>query len=233
MSSENKLMQTIHRVMALPEQDSRELGAVYMVRDPLTNDLVFHVVGKTDKSQVTSTLSRTQIQGLISAATGSSMSELPSDVVRKGSDGKIALSDLPDIILDEVFEVDAFNKLPGNEEATGGKVASKGVLYVVATEGSTEIYRWSGTQYIKVSNSASSSEQALKLAEARTIKASEASDATFEVSFDGSKNVEGALSLKTQEGVTAGEYFGLTVNEKGLITATTKVKGVLVEEPEW
>lgn len=84
-------------------------------------------------------------------------------------------------------------------------------------------YRWAGSSYVDIS-SAGVSDAALKLNTARTIAGT--GDASYSVSFDGSANVSGTMTL-ANSGVVAGTYNALatqvrpfTVDAKGRITAT-------------
>lgn len=95
-----------------------------------------------------------------------------------------------------------------------------GKIYVA--EDTNKIYRWSGSSYIEIS-SAATADTALKLSTPRTITAT--GDASYSVSFDGSVNVLGELTL-ANSGVVVGTYNALatqnrpfTVDAKGRITA--------------
>lgn len=135
--------------------------------------------------------------------------------------GVILASQLPSYV-DDVIEVDAFDQLPGQANAVGTNgVASKGKIYVVnVAQGAgvfkTSIYRWSGSVYIEIPIGVGMSDASVKLATARSISVT--GDATWTVSFDGTANATGALTL-ADTGVTVGQYAGLTVDSKGRIVA--------------
>ena len=61
-----------------------------------------------------------------------------------------------------------------------------------------------------------------RLTTARTISAT--GDATWEVSFDGSKNATAVLTL-TDTGAVAGEYSNITIDSKGRVTAVRAITG--------
>ena len=130
--------------------------------------------------------------------------------------GLVPASFLPSYV-DDVIEVEAYDQLPGElaDPGTNG-VASKGKIYVVSTVDGGAIYRWSGTGYIEIPSGFGISDSSLKLYTARTIAI--IGDATWEVSFDGSENISGELTL-ADTGVVAGEYTVLTVDSKGRATA--------------
>ena len=84
-------------------------------------------------------------------------------------------------------------------------------LYVGDTNGQVKMVK---------AGAAGSVESAEKLTTARNIAIT--GDATGNVDFDGSQNVEIALALATS-GVTAGSYNKVTVNNKGLVTSAENV----------
>ncbi len=137
-------------------------------------------------------------------------------VATLGADGKVPATQLPSYV-DDVIEVDAYDKLPGqiNDPGTNG-AASKGKIYVVAIEGDTFIYRWSGSAYIEIPDGVGTADSAVKLSTARNIAIT--GDATWSVSFDGSANASGVLTL-ANTGIAAGTYAGITFDAKGRATA--------------
>lgn len=174
----------------------------------------------------------------------------PNGVAPLDVGGLIPVSFLPSFV-DDVIEVDDFDKLPGRplDPLTNGP-ASKGKIYVVVTgspeAGIMEIYRWSGTTYIKIPSGVGISDSAVKLATARTISIT--GDASWLVSFDGSTNVVGSMTL-APTGVTPGQYATVAVDGKGRVTSGrdlieadlpdltyTKVKSaatIVVIDPQW
>ena len=153
---------------------------------------------------------------------------IPNGVATLDENGLVPSSQLPSYV-DDVLEFDNFTSLPTTGET--------GKIYVTKDTNST--YRWSGSQYIKVNDAVSTSETATKLATPRNIQAT--GDATWQVTFDGSKNVTAALTL-ANTGVTPNSYGNnitipaLTIDSKGRITsistntvrsATQSVSGVM------
>ena len=126
--------------------------------------------------------------------------------------GMVPASQLPSYV-DDVIEVDAFDKLPGqvNDEGNNGD-PTKGKIYVVAVAGDSKIYRWSGTTYIQIPEGVGTSDSAVKLATARNIALT--GDATWNVNFDGSADATGVLTL-ADTGIVAGVYAGITFDSKG------------------
>lgn len=132
-------------------------------------------------------------------------------LVPLGADTKIAAQYLPSYV-DDVIEGADFASFPVTGET--------GKIYVDAA--ASKIYRWSGTVYIEISPTAGNSDSATKLATARTIAIT--GDASWSVSFDGSGNASGALTL-ANTAVVAGSYGAadsvatFTVDAKGRLTA--------------
>ena len=123
------------------------------------------------------------------------------------SSGLIPTTQLPSYV-DDVLEYTNLAGFP----ATG----STGIIYVALD--TNKIYRWSGSTYIEISPVAGNSDTATKLATARTISAT--GDGSWSVTFDGSANVTGSLTL-ANSGVVAGTHPKVTVNSKGLVTSGT------------
>jgi hypothetical protein len=160
--------------------------------------------------------------------------------------GLVPATQLPSYV-DDVIEVDAYDKLPGevNDPGTNG-VASAGKIYVVVEGGTTSIYRWSGTTYIEIPTGVGLADSALKLETARNISIT--GDATWTVSFDGTGNVSAALTL-ANSGVTAGVYNNIEVDAKGRVIdaraleatdipeltylQVASARELYVEDPEW
>lgn len=65
------------------------------------------------------------------------------------------------------------------------------------------IYRWSGTTYIEIPDGVGTADAAVKLVTGRSVAIT--GDATWTVTFDGSEDVTGALTL-ADTGVTPGTY---------------------------
>lgn len=121
-----------------------------------------------------------------------------------GPNGKLTTSQMPAAV-DQIQEVLSFSSLPITGLAN--------VIYLTLDD--NKIYRFSGSTYVEIS-SAGLSDETLKLHTGRTLSL------TGDVSwtsppFDGSANVTAVASLKTS-GITAGTYFKLTVNAKGIAT---------------
>ncbi len=143
---------------------------------------------------------------LASAALPASQKGAASGVATLDSTGKIPAAQLPDYV-DDILEVAAFAALP----VTG----AAGKIYI--TTDTNQTYRWTGTQYVEVSPTASNSDTATKLTTARSITAT--GDIGWSInSFDGTGNVTAAGALSTT-GVGAGTYRSVTVNAKGRVTA--------------
>ena len=90
--------------------------------------------------------------------------------------GLVPTSQLPSYV-DDVLEYPNASSFPGTGET--------GKIYVALD--TNDIYRWSGSAYVKVSDAVSTSDQATALATARTISLT--GDVTGSTSFDGSANV--------------------------------------------
>jgi len=103
--------------------------------------------------------------------------------------GLVPSSQLPSYV-DDVLEYADFATFPGTGET--------GKIYVDIAE--SDVYRWSGSAYVKVSDAVSSSDQATQLATARDFSLTGDVTATA-VSFDGTGNVALATSV-TQTAVT-------------------------------
>ena len=171
-------------------------------------------------------------KGRVTAGRALTRNDMPVSVVQVGEeDGLIPANLLPSFV-DDVIEVDAYDKLPGQVNDAGGNgVASKGKIYVVVTgeaEAATpKIYRWSGTAYIEIPSGVGTADAAVKLATARTIGAT--GDATWSVTFDGTQDVIAAITL-ADTGVVAGMYAGITFDSKGrAITARALIEADLPE----
>jgi len=127
-------------------------------------------------------------------------------VATLGADGKVPATQLPSYV-DDVIEAETFASLPA--------IGEPSKIYVVLD--TVKIYRWSGSAYIEISPTSGTADAATRLATARTISAT--GDATWSVSFDGSADVSGPLTLA--DVATAGTYRSVSVNAKGLVTAGT------------
>ncbi len=109
-------------------------------------------------------------------------SQLPSNLATL-TNGKVPASQLPSYV-DDVMEIASYEARPIPGES--------GKLYVALD--TNFIYRWSGSDYIEVS-SAGIADVAVKLLTPRTISLS--GSASGSVSFDGSSNVNMAVTLPT------------------------------------
>lgn len=124
--------------------------------------------------------------------------------------GLLSAEFLPSFV-DDVMEYADYDSLP----ATG----ERGKIYV--TVDNDRIFRWSGTGYIWINQSSSSSDTAVRLATARTISIT--GDGSWSTSFNGAANATGVLTLAST-GVSAGSYGSeitipvITVDIKGRIT---------------
>ena len=160
-------------------------------------------------------------KGRVTAGRSLDRGDMPTSVVQVSADDGLIPANLLPSFVDDVIEVDAFDKLPGrlNDPGTNG-AASKGKIYVVATgeaeAATTKIYRWSGTTYIEIPSGMGTADTAVKLATARTIGAT--GDATWSVTFDGVQDVSAVITL-ADTGVVAGTYAGITFDSKGRATA--------------
>ena len=187
------------RVATLPVEAERVLGAEYWTRDGTTGELVIHTVGKDDKAVVTRTISRADVATMITEA--------------KSATG-----------VDDVIEVSAYDELPGNVNANADHgPAEKGKIYLVVENTGTEavpvyttkVYRWGGTVYVQIIDGVSVADQAVSLANSRTISAGGVgSDGTWSVSFNGTSDVTSAFTL-ADTAVTAGNYGFIQVDSKG------------------
>lgn len=149
--------------------------------------------------------------------------------------GRVPAGQLPSYV-DDVLEFADLATFPAEGEA--------GKIYVALD--SNKVYRWSGSTYIQVNDAVSTSDTAETLATARNIAISGA--ATGTTSFDGSQNVDIALTLAAVG--TAGEQgpvvttnaAGQVASSRALVAAdipeldyTTVVSAgsVWVDSPEW
>lgn len=98
------------------------------------------------------------------------------------ANGLVPSSQLPSYV-DDVLEYANLAGFPATGET--------GKIYVAQDTG--DIYRWSGSAYIKISDAASTSDEAVKLATARTISLS--GDVSGSTTFDGSANVTIAATV--------------------------------------
>ena len=187
------------RVATLPVEAERVLGAEYWTRDGTTGELVIHTVGKDDKAVVTRTISRADVATMITEAKSATA-------------------------VDDVIEVSAYDELPGNVNANADHgPAEKGKIYLVVENTGTEavpvyttkVYRWGGTVYVQIIDGVSMADQAVSLANSRTISAGGVgSDGTWSVSFNGTSDVTSAFTL-ADTAVTAGNYGFIQVDSKG------------------
>lgn len=136
--------------------------------------------------------------------------------------GLVPAANLPSYV-DDVIEVDAYDKLPGQPNALPENGdPSKGKIYLVVTNTGTEeepswdtkIYRWSGTVYVNIIDGVGVADQALRLETARTIAMT--GDGSWQVLFDGSQNVTAAFSL-ADVGIGAVDYGWIQLDAKGRV----------------
>lgn len=139
-----------------------------------------------------------------SAAIPAALLGAANGVATLDSNGFIPTSQLPSFV-DDVIEVADYASLPG----TG----VSGKLYI--TLDTNGVYRWSGTVYVQISDSVSTSDTATRLSTARNIGL--IGDATGSTNFDGSANVTITVAL-SDTGVVAGTYSKVTVDTKGRVT---------------
>lgn len=134
--------------------------------------------------------------------------------------------------VDDVLEAANLAALPETGES--------GKIYVTVDNGN--VYRWTGTQYIRVNDTVSTAEEALKLAEGFELEAT--GDATGTVNIDGSGDVELELTLKDVG--TSGEQSGIvTTDSKGRVVSSRAIAlsdlpagitstGIdFADDPEW
>lgn len=129
--------------------------------------------------------------------------------------------------VDDVIEVGAYDQLPGQVNAIPENgPAEKGKIYLVVENTgtvelpvfTTKVYRWGGTVYVQIVDGVSMADQAVSLANTRSISAGGVgSDGTWTVSFNGTADVESAFTL-ADTAVTAGDYGFMVVDSKGRLT---------------
>lgn len=115
---------------------------------------------------------QTQIDGKLA----STLKGAANGVAELDSSGLVPTSQLPSYV-DDVLEYANASSFPGTGDS--------GKIYVALD--TNDIYRWSGSAYVKVSDAVSTADQATALATARTISLS--GDVTGSASFDGSADV--------------------------------------------
>ena len=171
-------------------------------------------------------------KGRVTAGRALKRTDMPASVVQVDEVGGLIPANLLPSFVDDVIEVDAYDKLPGqvNDSGTNGD-ASKGKIYVVVTgeaeAATTKIYRWSGTAYIEIPPGLGTTDTSVKLATARTIGAT--GDAAWSVTFDGAQDVIAAITL-ADTGVVAGMYAGITFDSKGrAVTARALIENDIPE----
>ena len=171
-------------------------------------------------------------KGRVTAGRALKRTDMPASVVQVDEVGGLIPANLLPSFVDDVIEVDAYDKLPGqvNDSGTNGD-ASKGKIYVVVTgeagAATTKIYRWSGTAYIEIPPGLGTTGTSVKLATARTIGAT--GDAAWSVTFDGAQDVIAAITL-ADTGVVAGMYAGITFDSKGrAVTARALIENDIPE----
>ena len=124
--------------------------------------------------------------------------------------GTISADRLPSYV-DDVLEFATLANFPTTGES--------GKIYIA--QNTNLSYRWTGSTYIDIS-SVGTADSALKLITPRTITAT--GDAAYSVSFDGSANVSGTLTLASIN-ANVGSFGSasnipiITVDGKGRITA--------------
>jgi cytidylate kinase len=134
------------------------------------------------------------------ARIASSEKGVANGVATLDGSGLIPSNQLPSFV-DDVLEYSSLAALP----ATG----NVGKIYVALD--SNLVYRWSGTVYVEIS-SAGTADSATRLATARNIAMT--GDGTWSVSFDGSGNVSGVMTL-ADTAIVAGEHIVTTHDSKG------------------
>jgi phage-related tail fiber protein len=161
---------------------------------------------------ITDAYTKTEVNTALSLKINSSLLGVASGVATLDASGLVPSSQLPSYV-DDVLEYAALASFPATGET--------GKIYVAI--GTSKIYRWTGSVYIEISPVIGNSDTATKLSTARTISIT--GDATWSVSFDGSANSTGALTLAAS-GVTAGTYNNVatqvrpfTVDDKGRVTS--------------
>ena len=129
--------------------------------------------------------------------------------------GKVPSSQLPSYV-DDVLEYAAEANFPATGET--------GKLYVALD--TNDVYRWSGSAYVKVSDAVSSADQANKLATARTISLS--GDVSGSTSFDGSANVSITATVANNSHThTASNITDLTEAVQDIIGADVVGSGAI------
>jgi hypothetical protein len=129
--------------------------------------------------------------------------------------GKVPSAQLPSYV-DDVLEYAASANFPATGET--------GKLYVALD--TNDVYRWSGSAYVKVSDAVSSADQASKLATARTISLS--GDVSGSTSFDGSANVSITATVANNSHThTASNITDLTEAVQDIIGADVVGSGAI------
>lgn len=116
------------------------------------------------------------IQTQIDAKLATSLKGAANGLAELDSSGLVPTSQLPSYV-DDVLEYTNASSFPGTGET--------GKIYVALD--TNDIYRWSGSAYVKVSDAVSTADQATALATARTISLT--GDVSGSTSFDGTANV--------------------------------------------
>ena len=116
------------------------------------------------------------LQAALNAKLDDSQKGAANGLAELDATGKVPSAQLPSYV-DDVLEYANAGSFPATGEA--------GKLYVALD--SNDVYRWTGSAYVKVSDAVSTADQATKLATARNIALS--GDVSGSANFDGSANI--------------------------------------------
>lgn len=137
----------------------------------------------------------------------------PNGVATLDADGLIPTDQLPSYV-DEVQEFPSLADFPIPGESNK--------IYVAVDV--HKVYRWSGSEYIDISASAGTADEAIKLATARTITLS--GDVSGSTSFDGSQNVTIVATVADN----SHNHNNATPTTNGFMSASDKAKLDTVDE---
>jgi hypothetical protein len=187
---------------SVSESDVTQHQTALSITESQISDLQSYLtsVSESDVTQHQTALSITESQiSDLGTYVPASEKGVAGGVATLDGSGLVPASQLPSYV-DDVLEYAEFADFPATGET--------GKIYVDIAE--SDVYRWTGSAYVKVSDAVSSSDQATKLATARNFSLTGDVTATA-VSFDGLDNV--ALATSVPEASVTQHQAALSITE--------------------